>query len=164
MEYPGRGLGRLERRTHLCEARNRHSVAAQEIQSALDSAFSARQTGQTDSFRRGQRAYPNHVSDESDLGLSSAYELKPDNAKYGYTLAFYLRQHGDMASAVDVLEDVCAGPIDDPNAYVLLADIHASQGNTEAAKDVYRKASQNDALPEQTRRAFGERLQASGGK
>jgi len=52
-----------------------------------------------------------------------------------------------------------AAPIDDPNAYALLADIHASQGNMEAAKEVYRKASQNEVLPEQTRLEFDARLQ-----
>ena len=134
-----------------------------EAAAAFETAFKADKTSAVAAYNLGVITAQSNLND-AILWCRRAYELQPDNAKYGYTLAFYLRQHGDTASAVDVLEAVCAGPIDDPNAYVLLADIHASQGNMEAAKEVYRKASQNDALPEQTRRAFGERLQASGGK
>ncbi len=129
-----------------------------EATEAFEAAFKADKTSAVAAYNLGVIAARSNLND-AILWCRRAYQLQPDNAKYGYTLAFYLRQHGDMASAVDVLEAVCAGPIDDPNAYVLLADIHASQGNMEAAKEVYRKASQNEMLPEQARFEFDARLQ-----
>ncbi len=133
---------------------NRFDEAAE----AFEAAFKADKTSAVAAYNLGVIVAQSSLND-AILWCRRAYELQPDNAKYGYTLAFYLRQHGDLAGAVDVLEAVCAGPIDDPNAYALLADIHASQGNMEAAKEVYRKASQNEMLPEQTRLEFDARLQ-----
>ena len=44
--------------------------------------------------------------DEAVQWCRKAHELEPDNAKYGFTLAFFLREKGDVDQAVKILRDL----------------------------------------------------------
>jgi Flp pilus assembly protein TadD len=100
---------------------------------------------------------------DPDKGIrwcTRAYELQPGNDKYGYTLAFYLRKNGDVERAINVLSELCANSTENSDAYMLLGTIYESQGEIERAIDLYRRAVENEALPEQVRNSLGARLKA----
>lgn len=96
---------------------------------------------------------------EAIYWCTKAFELSP-NAKYGYTLAFYLREDGDPDSAVKVLEPVIElGPAYG-DAYLLLGDIYEKQGKVEEARTVYRQALVGEALSRRDRYRLEMKLQA----
>jgi tetratricopeptide (TPR) repeat protein len=64
--------------------------------------------------------------------LRRAFESRP-GGKYGYTLAFYLSQSGDVAGAIRILRAAIDREPAFPDTYRLLADLYASQGRTAEA-------------------------------
>ena len=89
-----------------------------------------------------------------------ARDLRPDEPKYGYTLAFYLRQDGDVDGAVLTLEQLVRQQVAYPDAYAMLGQIYEERGKIDEAIEVYRKATENERLSEQHRRGFAARIEA----
>jgi tetratricopeptide (TPR) repeat protein len=77
--------------------------------------------------------------DESIEMLQKAYELNK-NAKYGYTLAFYLNQNNDTNRAVPLLDSIIQHWPTKADAYLLLADIYVSKGKKDDAVELLQKA------------------------
>jgi Tfp pilus assembly protein PilF len=69
-----------------------------------------------------------------------AVELRPQEPKYAYTLAFYQRQKGDTKGAIATLENLVKERPGYADAYFLLAEIHMQQGERQKAEAVYRQA------------------------
>jgi tetratricopeptide (TPR) repeat protein len=90
-----------------------------------------------------------------------AYRLRPDDPKYAHTLAFYLRQQGDVDAAVDVLRRAIQGAELHLDSALLLAEIHESRGDAKAAADVYRQALSKTPLPAALRREMEARIRAA---
>lgn len=88
-----------------------------------------------------------------------AYTLEPDNARYGYTYAYFLNQFGEARRAETVLRDVVDRNLDDASVYFLLADMLEQQGRGTEAEDVYRKGLENENLPDGARLQFRARIQ-----
>jgi len=89
-----------------------------------------------------------------------AASLRPDEPKYSYTLAFYLRQAGDTRGAVAVLQPLIQQHPDQADAIVLLGSIYKEIGLRDKALQLYRYAAENQALPASARRQFAA-LQAA---
>ncbi|MBN1509045.1 MAG: tetratricopeptide repeat protein [Sedimentisphaerales bacterium] len=75
-----------------------------------------------------------------------AYQLHPEEGKYGYTYAFYLHQRRETDEAVEVLKQMVRRNVPYGDAYALLGRIHLERGELEEAADVYRSACSNGNL------------------
>ncbi|HEG43721.1 MAG TPA: tetratricopeptide repeat protein [Phycisphaerales bacterium] len=89
-----------------------------------------------------------------------AHSLRPENSRYGYTLAFFLNQNARTSEAITVLVKM----IDSSNAtsdiYAFLAVIYRDQGRKNEALDICRKAIENEKLPMQDRYRFEAQLRS----
>jgi tetratricopeptide (TPR) repeat protein len=88
-----------------------------------------------------------------------AYELRPENPKYGYTLAFYLNHKGDLAGAARVLQDTLFRQPGYGDAYMLLGEIYTRQGQKEKAAGMYLQALRSKSIPESDRARIEAKLQ-----
>jgi tetratricopeptide (TPR) repeat protein len=96
---------------------------------------------------------------EESLGwCRKAYELRPNEGKYGYTYAFYLQQSGKTKRAIDVLDNMVERRVAYADAYALLGAIYLRSGQSDKANDVYKAARDNKKLSEAERRGFTEML------
>ncbi len=83
-----------------------------------------------------------------------AYQLQPQEGKYGYTYAYFLHQRRETDEAVQVLQDLVRRSVPYADAYALLAEIHRQRGQWAEAAAVYRSAWANGALTQEEREAF----------
>jgi tetratricopeptide (TPR) repeat protein len=89
-----------------------------------------------------------------------AAALRPDEPKYGYTLAFFQKQQGNPNQAVQTLEKLVNQAPPYAEAYALLAQTYEEQKKVAAAMAVCRLAAANEKLSEQERYRFQARLEA----
>jgi tetratricopeptide (TPR) repeat protein len=87
-------------------------------------------------------------------------ELRPDEPKYSYTLAFFLNQAGDLPESSRILENLLQRFPDYFEAYALLGNVLTRQERLSEARNVYEKALQSDGLPPGARRQFEMTLDA----
>jgi tetratricopeptide (TPR) repeat protein len=88
-----------------------------------------------------------------------ALELEPKNAKYAYTLAFYLSRQGRVKEVIDTLQPFVNRKTTDVNIYMMLGGIYERASDIAAAIGVYEVAVQNEQLPNQVRSQFAAQLQ-----
>ena len=86
--------------------------------------------------------------------LRRSYELHP-NPRYGYTLAYMLRQGGDAKGAAEVLESVTKEWPLYADAYLLWADMLHESGETPAALQILQTALGQQGLSPGDRRRLG---------
>jgi len=91
---------------------------------------------------------------ESIKWCRRAYELQPEEGKYGYTYAFYLYQRLQRDEAVKVMTEMMRRNVPCSDAYVLLATIHLERTELEDAANVYRSAAGNPRLTQAERESF----------
>jgi tetratricopeptide (TPR) repeat protein len=127
-------------------------------------------------FRAAYKSDPNSAVAAYNLGVilasdrpeesldwcRKAYELRPEDGRYGYTYAFYLHQSGNTKTAVDVLENMVSRRLPYGDAYALLGVIYLRSGANDKAAEVYKAAQKNTKLSEAERKSFGEMLQRMG--
>jgi predicted Zn-dependent protease len=70
-----------------------------------------------------------------------ATELRPQEPRYAFTLAFYLNQQGDSGKAVALLNELIEKHPAYADAYQLLGGIYEKQGKYSEAEEVYRQWS-----------------------
>jgi tetratricopeptide (TPR) repeat protein len=88
-----------------------------------------------------------------------AFELRP-NPKYGYTLAFYMRENGDPGGAAKALKLVIEAWPAYADAHLLLGDIYEKEGKTEDARALYRHALDGEALSRRDKLRIEKKLRA----
>ena len=91
---------------------------------------------------------------ESLRWCQKAYQLHPDEGKYGYTYAFFLHQRRETDEAVKVLKDMVRRNVPYADAYALLGEIYLQRGQMDEAVAVYRAAWGNGDLTPGEREAF----------
>ncbi len=89
-----------------------------------------------------------------------AYSLRPENVRYGYTLAYFLNQNDRASEAITVLVKIINSSNATSDIYVFLAEIYKDQGRKNEALDIYRKAVENKNLPMQDRYRFETMLKS----
>lgn len=97
--------------------------------------------------------------EEAVQHFRKAYDLHPENPKYGFTLASYLNEKGDSNGAIRVLQETVYRQPGYGDAHLLLGEIYTRQGKREMASAVYVQALRNRALFEQDRARIGAKLQ-----
>ena len=88
-----------------------------------------------------------------------ACQLQPNNARYAYTLAFYLHQAKRTPEVFAVLEPFVGQKTTEVNIYMMLGDIYEQTGDNTAAVRVYKTAAENSQLPPQVRSGFDAQIQ-----
>ena len=71
---------------------------------------------------------------ESLRWCQRAYQLHPEEGKYGYTYAFYLYQRREAVEAMKVLKDMVRRNVPYGEAYALLGGIHLKRGELDEAR------------------------------
>ncbi|MHC4555655.1 MAG: tetratricopeptide repeat protein [Planctomycetota bacterium] len=73
-----------------------------------------------------------------------ACQLQPNNARYAYTLGFYLHQAKRTAEVFAVLEPFVGQRTTEVNIYMMLGELYEQIGDITAAIRVYKTAVEND--------------------
>lgn len=89
-----------------------------------------------------------------------AAELRPDQPRYAYTLAFYQQQKGDLHKASGVLDGLITKYPAYTDAYMLLGGIYEKQGKKAEAMSVYAKGLAVEGIPDQYKLRMKLRLDA----
>ena len=89
-----------------------------------------------------------------------AYRLRPDDPKYAFTLAFYLRQKGDLEGAAAVLRAAVGRQPASADVFALLGEIYEEKGSAKDAASVYLQGAGNENLTQQQRSAFAARARS----
>jgi tetratricopeptide (TPR) repeat protein len=87
-----------------------------------------------------------------------AAELRPQETKYVYTLAFYQHRQGKAAEAARTLEKLLDQTPPAAEAYALLGRIYEQQRQPDKALSVYLRAAQNRKLSDQERAQFADQI------
>ncbi|MHC4665518.1 MAG: tetratricopeptide repeat protein [Planctomycetota bacterium] len=93
---------------------------------------------------------------ESVEWCRKAYELRPEEPKYGYTYAFYLNQTGSQGQAIKVLSGMVGRQVAHADVYAFLAAIHTRRGDFDKAREVYEAAAKSKELSQSERDAFND--------
>jgi tetratricopeptide (TPR) repeat protein len=91
---------------------------------------------------------------ESLRWCQKAYQLRPQEGKYGYTYAYFLHQRRETDEAVKVLKDMVRRGVPYADAYALLGQIYLQRGQLDEAVAVYRAAWGNGNLRQDEREGF----------
>jgi tetratricopeptide (TPR) repeat protein len=119
-------------------------------------------------FREALEADPNSAAAAYNLGIllagsrpqeslnwcQKAFNLRPEEGKYGYTYGYFLSRLGQTDNAIEVLEDMIDRLIPYSDAYALLGSIYTERGNVKKATYVYRAGWSNDQLDLRVRQEF----------
>jgi tetratricopeptide (TPR) repeat protein len=89
-----------------------------------------------------------------------AADLRPQEPRYAYTLAFFQNQQGKTNDAAQTLEKLIRQTPAHAEAYGLLGQIYQQQGKLTDAASVYRAGAANDKLPEAQREEFRQQATA----
>jgi tetratricopeptide (TPR) repeat protein len=84
----------------------------------------------------------------------------PANARYTFTLAFYLAQSGQLPQAVSTLESFAARYTPDFDSRMLLADLYLKSGRGRQATAVYQSAATTPGLSPEQKAILVRRLQS----
>jgi Flp pilus assembly protein TadD len=91
--------------------------------------------------------------------ISQAARLRPDHPPYAYAVAFYLRQNGREAEAVEHLRRFIQKWPELATGYLSLGEILEKQGQAKQAAALYRQALKNSELTKRERLLLMNRLQ-----
>lgn len=77
-----------------------------------------------------------------------AADLRPQEPRYDYTLAFYQQQKGESIAATKTLENLIAKQPNYADAYLLLGAIYERQGKRSDAEKIYARALESKDIPQ----------------
>jgi tetratricopeptide (TPR) repeat protein len=98
--------------------------------------------------------------DEAIGFCRQAADLRPQDARYAYTLAFFQQQKGDSSGAAKVLHDLIGRTPAYADAYLLLGGIYEQQGNKAKAEEVYSQCLAAEGIPDSQKSRMKARLDA----
>ena len=89
-----------------------------------------------------------------------AADLRPQEPRYAYTLAFYQLQKGDEEGCSQNAQGLIEKQPAYADAYLLLGGTYEKQGRKEEAEKIYKKALETDGIPDQDKFRIGAQLEA----
>ena len=98
--------------------------------------------------------------DEAMDFCRKAAELRPDQPRYAFTLAFYQQQKGDLDGAAGQLDGLIHQHPRYGDAYVLPGGIYEKQGEKVDAEKLYTKGLATEGMPDQYKLRMKVRLNA----
>ena len=99
----------------------------------------------------------NDRSDEAVTWSQRAAQLRPQEPKYAYTLAYFLASQNKSAEAIDVLEKSVAQTPPHADSFALLGQLYETQQNLRAAAALYQRAANIGQFPAEAREQFAKR-------
>lgn len=129
-----------------------------EAEQALRAAFKADPQMAAAAYNLGVILAKKSV-DEAILWCHKAYRLQSNDAKYAHTLAFYLREKGEIDHAIRILRDFLKQQPGALDASLLLGEILVEKKDWKAAAQVYRDALAQPGLSPSQRAALTSQLQ-----
>lgn len=132
---------------------------APEAEAALRAAFKADPRSAVAAYNLGVILSKDRIAEAIDW-CRKASELQPNEPKYGYTYAFFLRQKGDVERSIDELRKIVRQGVPYPEAYMLLGQIYEELGRKDNAVEVYRQAQGLPGLSDADRMQIEMRIQA----
>ncbi len=85
--------------------------------------------------------------DEAVDFCKKAAEIRADQPRYAFTLAFYQQRKGNLPEAARVLDALIAKYPAYADSYILLGEIYEKQGKTAQAEEVYNKGLAVESIP-----------------
>lgn len=124
-------------------------------------------------FLRSHALDPNNAQSAYNLGVifaetdpeaslawaKKAYDLRPQDDKFGFTYAFYLARRGRPEEAISILEAQINSKSAGINSYMLLAEIYQAQSRVPQIKGVFERALRNLELSAQDREYLQAQIQ-----
>jgi tetratricopeptide (TPR) repeat protein len=98
--------------------------------------------------------------EESLAWCEKAAVLNAGEARYAYTLAFYLQKAGKTEKAVEALERAVKLRPAHPESYVLLVQLYDALGRSADAGRICEAGAANERLPKELRARFSARAKA----
>ncbi|HWR69311.1 MAG TPA: ammonia-forming cytochrome c nitrite reductase subunit c552 [Desulfomonilia bacterium] len=95
---------------------------------------------------------------EAIFWARKAYEMQPD-AKYGYTLAYFLKQDGDWNEGIEVLRRLIRVYPLSTDAYLLLGEIYEKRGRNKDAESVYQQGLSVGDMPDHDKARIEKRME-----
>ncbi len=99
------------------------------------------------------------IDEALDLCRKAA-EIRPDQPRYAFTLAFYRKQRGDLTGAAGVLQELMTRFPTYADAYLLLGGVYEEQGNRDEAERLYLQGLAVEGMPMRHKIAVKARLDA----
>jgi Tfp pilus assembly protein PilF len=96
--------------------------------------------------------------DQAVKYAQTAWNIRPENPEYGYTLAFYQFQTGQKSSATNTLKKVLKINPESLDARQFLADIYLRDGNKNMAVKLYRDALNLEGVSEEQKVAIRQAI------
>jgi Tfp pilus assembly protein PilF len=131
-----------------------------EAERVLRSALKADPTLAAAAYNLAVLVAPHRPAEAVELSRKAA-EVRPDEPRYAWTLAYFQDRAGDRPGAVRTLEDLLRRHPGHADAILLLADILERQGKRAEAEEVLRRALEAKDLPDADRGRIAARLGAS---
>jgi tetratricopeptide (TPR) repeat protein len=125
----------------------------EEAISLLRQALKSDPTSAVAAYNLGILLFPDHGAEALEW-FRRAAALQPNEPKYRYTLAFYLRQSGRVEQAVGVLRPLVERGVTDPAVYELLGAMFEESGRAGEAAAVYGRAAEIEQFPADLRLRF----------
>ncbi len=98
--------------------------------------------------------------DEAVDFCKKAAEIRPDQPRYAFTLAFYQQRRGNLPEAIRVLDALITKYPASADAYILLGGIYEKQGKGAEAEEVYNKGLAVEGIPARYKVRMKIRLEA----
>jgi tetratricopeptide (TPR) repeat protein len=90
---------------------------------------------------------PKNPAEAVELSRRAA-ALRPEEARYAFTLAYYQRQRGDAAAAAVTLQELLHRYPAYGEAYLLLAELYIKAGKAQDARQLFAQALEVKELPD----------------
>jgi tetratricopeptide (TPR) repeat protein len=97
---------------------------------------------------------------EALMYCKKAADLRPQEPRYAYTLAFYQLQKGEEKGAIKTLQALIEKQPAYADAYDLLGGTYEKQGKKEEAEKIYKKALETEGIPDRIKLRMAARLEA----
>jgi tetratricopeptide (TPR) repeat protein len=117
-----------------------------EAEAVLRTALKADPTMAPAAYNLAVLVAPKNGAEALELSRRAA-ELRPEEPRFAYTLAFYQRQRGDMAGAARTLEQLLQRHPAYGEAYLLLGELYAKTGKAQEARQLFARALEVKELP-----------------
>jgi tetratricopeptide (TPR) repeat protein len=118
-----------------------------EAESALREALSIDPQMAAAAYNLAVLVAPRNLVEAVELSRR-ATELRPEEPRYAFTLAFYQRQRGDASGAVKTLEALLSRHPAYGDAYLLLGELYFKASKVNEARQLFARALEVSELPE----------------
>jgi tetratricopeptide (TPR) repeat protein len=118
-----------------------------EAETALRAALKADPQMAPAAYNLAVLVAPKNLAEAVELSRK-ATDLRPEEARYAFTLAFYQRQRGDTAADTTTLETLLRRHPPYGEAYLLLGELYVKAGKNQEARQLFTRALEAKDLPD----------------